>query len=132
MAYSYDTASERTVEIRWSDLGHASSKIWAIKELRNETGYGLREAKNLVEGGPFHITFQGAKRLVATGHFAYTGPVPGQADPGQTQGELDPNTLNDIRGLVFLARIGLGTIKPTLDSVTLQFMEEMIDRLTKY
>lgn len=119
------------VLIVWTEK--VGNKIPAIKDLRDATGLGIREAKDLVNGGQFPVSPGAAKVLVGKGNFAYTAPPPNLPPSyGGGAAGLDPNTVNDIRALVFLARIGFGTIGPTLDAGNQRFIEETLARLATY
>lgn len=122
---------EPRVLVVWSPAqGQSNNKIPAIKALREATGCGIREGKDAVEGGTFPVTREQAISLVQSGHFVAVDPI--TPAPPTVGAGLDPNTLNDIRALVFLARIGFGTIRPTLDLGNIRFIEETIARLTQY
>ena len=86
----------------------------------------------VVRGRPMQtsVTREQAISLVQSGHFVAVDPI--TPAPPTVGAGLDPNTLNDIRALVFLARIGFGTIRPTLDLGNIRFIEETIARLTQY
>ena len=127
-------ASDPHVLVVWRPApGHSNNKIPPIKALREAMGFGIREAKDLLEGGlPFTVTREQAISLVQSGHFTAVKPITPVPAPPTVGAGLDPNTLNDIRALVFLARIGFGSSKPTLDAGNVRFIEETIDRLTQY